>query len=67
MRLRLTELRADIQALRENLADKLRAINRYEEQAFSLADEDANEHVQHIVDDKKEHVPGSSASSGAST
>ena len=27
----------------ENLADKLRAINHYQEQAFSLADEDAKE------------------------
>ena len=54
--MRLTELHADLQALRENLADELLAINRYEEQAFSLADEDAKEHVQRIVDDKKEHV-----------
>ena len=54
--MRLTELTADLQALRENLADELLAINRYEEQAFSLSDEDAKEHVQRIVEDKKEHV-----------
>ena len=36
--MRLTELHADLQALRENLADELLAINRYEEQAFSLLD-----------------------------
>jgi rubrerythrin len=53
---RLTELTADLQALRENLADELLAINRFEEQAFSLSDEEAKEAVQRIVDDKKEHV-----------
>jgi rubrerythrin len=54
--LRLTELTADLQTLRENLADELLAINRFEEQAFSLSDEDAKEVVQRIVDDKKDHV-----------
>jgi len=53
---RLTELTADLQTLRENLADELLAINRYEEQAFSLSDEGAKEAVQRIVDDKKEQV-----------
>jgi rubrerythrin len=32
------------------------AINRYEEQAFSLSDEDAKEAVNRIVEEKKEHV-----------
>jgi rubrerythrin len=54
--MRLTELTADIQTLRENLADELMAINRYEEQTFSLSDEDAKEAVQRIVEDKKDHV-----------
>ena len=54
--MRLTELTADLQALRENLADELLAINRFEEQAFSLSDEEAKEAVQRIVDDKKDHV-----------
>jgi rubrerythrin len=54
--LRLTELTADLQMLRENLADELLAINRFEEQAFSLSDEDGKEAVQRIVDDKKDHV-----------
>jgi rubrerythrin len=54
--LRLTELTADLQTLRENLADELLAINRFEEQAFSLSDEDAKDVVQRIVDDKKDHV-----------
>ena len=54
--MRLTELTADLQMLRENLADELLTINRFEEQAFSLSDEDAKEAVQRIVDDKKDHV-----------
>ena len=43
--MRLTELTADLQTLRENLAEELLAINRYEEQAFSLSDEEAKEAV----------------------
>ena len=54
--MRLTELTADLQTIRENLAEELIAINRYEEQTFSLSDEDAKEAVQRIVDDKKDHV-----------
>jgi rubrerythrin len=54
--MRLTELTADLQTLRENIADELLAINRYEEQTFSLSDEDAKETVQRIVEDKKDHV-----------
>ncbi|MFL6042838.1 MAG: hypothetical protein ACJ740_15715 [Gaiellales bacterium] len=54
--MRLTELTADLQTLRENLAEELMAINRYEEQAFSLSDEDAKEAVNRIVEEKKEHV-----------
>ena len=54
--MRLTELHADLQTLRENLAAELQAINRYEAQAFTLADEAAKEVVQRIADDKKEHV-----------
>jgi rubrerythrin len=53
---RLTELTADLQALRQNLAHELESINRYEAQAFSLSDEHAKEVVQRIVDDEKEHV-----------
>ena len=54
--MRLTELTADLQALRQNLAHELESINRYEAQAFSLADERAQEAMQRIADDKKEHV-----------
>ena len=54
--MRLTELTADLHRLRQNLADELEAINRYEAQAFSMSDEHAKEVVQRIVEDKKEHV-----------
>ncbi len=54
--MRLTELTADLHTIRQNLAEELQAINRYEEQAFTLSDEGAKEVVQRIVDDKKEHV-----------
>ena len=54
--MRLTELQADPQTLRQNLAEELESINRYEAQAFTLSDEHAKEVVQRIVDDKKEHV-----------
>ena len=54
--MRLTELHADLQTLRENLAAELQSINRYEAQAFTLSDEHAKEVVQRIVDDEKEHV-----------
>jgi hypothetical protein len=53
---RLTELQADLHTLRQNLAEELESINRYEAQAFTLSDEHAKEVVQRIVDDKKEHV-----------
>jgi hypothetical protein len=53
---RLTELQADLQTLRQNLAEELESINRYESQAFTLSDEHAKEVVQRIVDDKKDHV-----------
>ena len=54
--MRLTELTADLQTLRENLAEELVAINRYEQQAYTLADEGAKEVVGRIVEERKEHV-----------
>jgi hypothetical protein len=54
--MRLTELAADLQALRADLAEELLAINRYEAQTFSLADEEARDVVARVLDDKKEHV-----------
>jgi hypothetical protein len=53
---RLTELTADVQTLRENLAEELLAINRYESQAFTLSDEHAKEVVGRMVEERKEHV-----------
>ena len=41
--MRLTELASDLEALRADLAEELLAINRYESQAFSLADEVARD------------------------
>ena len=54
--MRLTELAADLQALRADLAEELLAINRYEAQTISLADEEARDVVARVLDEKKEHV-----------
>jgi rubrerythrin len=54
--MRLTELASDLEALRADLAEELLAINRYEAQAFSLADEVARDVIARILDDKKQHV-----------
>ena len=54
--MRLTELASDLEALRADLAEELLAINRYESQAFSLADEVARDVIARILDDKKQHV-----------
>jgi hypothetical protein len=54
--MRLTELASDLQALRADLAEELLAINRYEAQTFSLADEEARDVVARVLDEKKEHV-----------
>jgi hypothetical protein len=53
---RLTELSSDLSALRADLAEELLAINRYEAQMFTLADEEARDVVARVLDDKKEHV-----------
>jgi hypothetical protein len=54
--MRLTELASDLEALRADLAEELLAVNRYEAQTFSLADEDARDVVARILDEKKQHV-----------
>lgn len=54
--MRLSELAADLEAVRADLAEELLAINRYEAQTFSLADEEARDVVARVLDDKKEHV-----------
>ena len=49
-----TEL--DLQILREDLAAELLAINQYQEHVESLTDEEAIRVLEHIKDEKKEHV-----------
>ena len=54
--MRLTELASNLEALRTDIADELLAINRYEQQTFTLTDEDARETVARILDERKQHV-----------
>ena len=54
--MRLTELASDLEALRTDIADELLAINRYEQQTFTLTDEEARETVARILDERKQHV-----------
>jgi rubrerythrin len=54
--MRLTELASDLEALRADIADELLAINRYEQQTFTLTDEEARETVARILDERKQHV-----------
>jgi hypothetical protein len=53
---RLTELAADLEALRADLAEELVAINRYEAQTLVLNDADVRDTVAHLLDEKKQHV-----------
>ena len=52
----MTELASDLEALRTDVADELLAINRYEQQTFTLTDEEARETVARILDERKQHV-----------
>jgi rubrerythrin len=54
--MRLSELASDLEALRTDVADELLAINRYEQQTFTLTDEEARETVARILDERKQHV-----------
>ena len=54
--MRLTELASDLEALRTDIADELLAINRYEQQTFTLTIEDDRETVARILDERKQHV-----------
>jgi rubrerythrin len=54
--MRLTELASDLEALRTDVADELLAINRYEQQTFTITDEEARETVARILDERKQHV-----------
>jgi len=46
----------DLEMLREDLVAELQAINQYQEHIESLEDEEAIRVLEHIRDDKKEHV-----------
>jgi rubrerythrin len=54
--MRLTELASDLEALRTDIAEELLSINRYEQQTFTLTDEEARETVARILDERKQHV-----------
>ena len=54
--MRLTELASDLEALRTDIADELLAINRYEQQTFTITDEETRETVARILDERKQHV-----------
>jgi rubrerythrin len=54
--MRLTELASDLEALRADIADELLAINRYEQQTFTLTDEETRETIARILDERKQHV-----------
>jgi rubrerythrin len=54
--MRLTELASDLEALRTDIADELLAINRYEQQTFTLTDEETRECIGRILDERKHHV-----------
>jgi rubrerythrin len=54
--MRLTELASDLEALRTDIADELLAINRYEQQTFTVTDEEARETIARILDERKQHV-----------
>jgi len=46
----------DLEMLREDLMSELQAINQYQEHIEALEDEEAISVLEHIRDDKKEHV-----------
>jgi hypothetical protein len=54
--LRLTELAADLEALRADLAEELVSINRYEAQTHVLNDAEVRDAIAHLLDEKKQHV-----------
>ena len=54
--MRLTELAADLEALRADLAEELLSINRYEAQTYVLNDAEVRDALAHLLDEKKQHV-----------
>jgi hypothetical protein len=53
---RLTELAADLEALRADIAEELLSINRYEAQTHVLNDSEVRDALAHLLDEKKQHV-----------
>ena len=53
--MRLTELASDLEALRTDIADELLAINRYEQQTFTITDEETRETVARILSGYQPH------------
>jgi rubrerythrin len=54
--MRVSELVSDLQALRANLAEELKAVNRYEPLIEQLAHDEARSVIKRIVDTRKSHV-----------
>ena len=54
--MRLTELHQNLFALRASLAEELTAVSRLESQMAGLTDDEAQEQLRHIVDEKKGHA-----------
>ena len=52
----LEEREIDLEMLRDDLVDELRAINQYQDHVDSVASEEARRVLEHIRDDEKEHV-----------
>ena len=50
------DIELDLQIIREDLAAEILAINQYQEHIESMTDEEAKRTLEHIRDDKKEHV-----------
>jgi len=46
----------DLEMLREDLAGELQAINQYHEHMLILENEEAVTTLEHIIEEKKEHV-----------
>ena len=54
--MRLTELHQNLHALRASLAEELHAISRLEGQMASLTDDEAQEELRRVADEKKGHA-----------
>ena len=52
----LEEREIDLEMLRDDLVDELRAINQYQDHVDSVDSEEARRVLEHIRDDEKEHV-----------